>query len=359
MSTRNPNLLLIFDELAYQLMLYGRHPIDYMYDFNDEENPKITAAFERAFDLYNDSIFDELDQDQKILLNELCGDEQCRKRLKLIFALGDYIAEHRDNVLDAALWERSPILQKYPKIQPLLDEDFLFDTSNVFSLDHDKIQYEKDVLFYHPFIPYEFRREFDKFYRSDSHNCKKKIALDPRRILPAKEYPLSLQEAYWYGPKFNLEKVDAAIHGIELTVHLRPIDSLRNLFSLKLDKTEFMWSKRGSLKTLQIEEIVQGSKTESDETVTVRYIHTIRDIQLHAFIHLDGAIRSYLSANYSERLANKLSAHPNSDGYFKLFRIDGTIPDQDWVDLIAKFFSGNELIHEYFGQPMPNLGTKK
>ena len=52
MSTRNPNLLLIFDELAYQLMLYGRHPIDYMYDFNDEENPKITAAFERAFDLF-------------------------------------------------------------------------------------------------------------------------------------------------------------------------------------------------------------------------------------------------------------------------------------------------------------------
>jgi hypothetical protein len=120
----------------------------------------------------------------------------------------------------------------------------------------------------------------------------------------------------------------------------------------RLARTEFMWSIRENLKTLQIEEIVPFDEKKPVKRIAVKYVHTIRDTASHAFVHLDGAIRWYSSENYALRFETKLSNHPNSDGYYKLFRIDGEISDQDWTDLIANFFSGNELIHEYFGQPM-------
>jgi len=120
----------------------------------------------------------------------------------------------------------------------------------------------------------------------------------------------------------------------------------------KLDRTEFMWSMGGDLKTLQIEELVPHDEAKPAKRIATRYIHTIRDTANHAFIHLDGAVRWYSPENYGLRFHSKLSDHPDPDGYYKLFRVDGKIANQDWIDLIANFFSGNELIHEYFGQPM-------
>jgi hypothetical protein len=168
---------------------------------------------------------------------------------------------------------------------------------------------------------------------------------------------MRLLEDYWFGPKFNLDDIDGRIHGIELTVHTRLPDSYLNMLPGKLNRTEFMWSMRGDLKTLQIEELVPLNDTELARRIAVRYIHTIRDTVNHAFVHLDGAIRWYSPENYIFRFDTKLSNRPNPDGYYKLFRVDGNITNQDWIDLIANFFSGNELIHEYFGQPMKELGA--
>ncbi len=351
-------LLSNFDKLRQLFTLYGLRPADYWRGFHDTEHPDVEDALEKTFELFEDGMFDfTLNTTVSSLIEFFCGREvgekrdNCTKRIKMLIAFEDYFILYQEDVLDPNLWTKSPITTKYPEVHDILDDDNLFDLSRAQVRDDERVQYKADVFFYHPALSFHFLREFLDFCHRDA-TCARKIALDPRRILPAREYPIRLLEAYWFGPKFNLGKIDDRIHGIELAVHTRPPNSRRNLLSSKLDRTEFMWSMRDNLKTLQVEELIPIDKDNLAKRLIVRYIHTIRDVDQHAFIHLDGAIRIYSPEGYIHRFSSKLSDHPNSDGYFKLFRIDGKIPEQDWIDLIANFFSGNELIHEYFGQPL-------
>ena len=354
---RHSRLFSALENLSALLTQYGLRPADLWNGLSDEY-PELQNSWEKAFDLYDDDLVNLVFDAKLISLEKyFCEDKaegdksRCVKRVRMLVTLEDYMAAHQDDLLNVHLWEKSPITIKYPKVHSILDDDRLFDVSEAKSLEEDRLGYENDLFFYHPALSHHFRQQFLAFCEGEV-GCAKKIALDPRKMLPARKYPTPILADYWYGPKFNLTQVDEPIHGIELTVHTRLPDSKRNLVGLRLDRTEFLWSLRENLKTLQIEEIVPFDEKEHTRRVAARYIHTIRDIEHQTFTHLDGAIRWYLPSNYVRRCATKLSDHPDADGYFKLFRIDGEIPNQDWLDLIANFFSGNELIHEYFGQPM-------
>jgi hypothetical protein len=356
MNEKRIALLSAFNELSRLLVLHGTRPADFWRGFKNELYPEIQNVLEKAFELYDDSLVElpidiDLDTVEQLLCETKHGEErtQCIKRIRMLVALDEYMILHQDNLLDPQLWNQSPLLAKYPEIRSILDEDGLFDIANAQMVDSERVRYQDDVFFFHPELTFHFLQEFSRFCSAEG-KCKKRVALDPRRILPARHYPIRLLEAYWYGPKFNLDDVDAQIHGIEFTVHARMPDSPRRLLGAHLERTEFMWSMQDNLKTLQIEELV--AIEENSARVKTRYIHTIRDVTRHTFVHLDGAIRWYSHENYLRRFDDKLSNHPNADGYFKLFRIDGELSDQDWLDLIANYYSGNELIHEYFGQPM-------
>lgn len=357
-NDRKTQIFLEFENLSKLFVKYDLNPSDFLQSFKCRDYPEVEQVLTSTFFLFDDSLVDiEITSDLLIIFDAFCGGdtidaETCKKRIKMIVALENYISLNKDDLLDLSLWRRSPILDKYPEIEKFLDSDGLFDISEaeILGNDTERLRYKKDVIFYHPYLNYHFLKLLLDFIETRT-NCTKRVALDSRRMLPYKKYPVRLLEAYWYGPKFKLDNVDSLIYGIELTVHSRPVDSIRNFFRTKLDRTEFMWSSQDNLKTLQIEEIVPFDPGNSHR-ILVRYIHTIRDISKHQFVHLDGAIRWYEVDNYDLRIKSKLSDHPNANGYFKLFRIDGQIQDQDWVDLIANFFSGNEMIHEYFGQPM-------
>jgi hypothetical protein len=72
-----------------------------------------------------------------------------------------------------------------------------------------------------------------------------------------------------------------------------------------------------------------------------------REMREGAFRHFDGAIKVYLKDRYAERMRAKL---PHKDSYKKLkvFRIDGDINADVWINLTLLFFRGNELVLEYF-----------
>jgi hypothetical protein len=358
MEDRRSLLFNVFDELTNLLTQYGLSTIDCSSGLCEDLFPEVKAAWDKALELYQDDLVEFKGDPELAHLEEFCcGDkigrekDLCIKQLRMIVALEDYMAKYREDILAPELWEKSPITAKYPDFYSLLDHDLLFDIATAQSIDEDKIRYKSDLLFYHPKLDYHFLKQFLALYQENT-TCTKRIALDPRRILPARKFPVQLREAYWYGPKFNLDNVDDPIYGIEFTVHARLPDSPKNILGLKLDRTEFLWSMKNNQKTLQVEEVIPLDNKNPPGRVAVRYIHTIRDVERHTFVHLDGAIRWYLPENYTCRFKDKLSNHPNADGYLKMFRIDGDISNQDWIDLIANFYSGNELIHEYFGQPM-------
>lgn len=362
MPNKEHPIIPYFKQLTEWFVLYDLSPNQFLRSFVCKEYPFIEATLRKAFEVYDNSILTELELNANYLqlADFWCQDvtkekDLCLKQVRMLLQLNLYKIHHQEDLLDPNLWNHSPITAKYPEFSDFLDDDHLFDLAKAQIIDNDKVQYKSDLLFYHPGLSHHFRREFLSFCLNET-NCDKKIALDPRRMVPAKRYPKRLLLDYWFGPQFNIEDIDDRIYGIQMTSHGRRQDSYLNSIS-PLDRTEFMWSMRNNLKTLQIEELVPTNidKYQAIKRIAVRYIHSIRDTERQSFVHLDGAIRYYLPENYANRFHSKLTDHPNADGYYKLFRIDGMIPNQMWIDLIANYYSDNELIHEYFGQPIANL----
>ncbi len=131
-----------------------------------------------------------------------------------------------------------------------------------------------------------------------------------------------------------------------VTIHERLDDNpLYVLFPLI--RTEFMWSRRENLKTIQIEEL-KPARTHMPQVSVNRYLHAIWNCDKECFVHLDGALRTYNSDTLKDRLSADLrSFRGKATSYKKMFRIDSDITIPQWSDLTARFFQDNELVMEY------------
>ena len=137
-----------------------------------------------------------------------------------------------------------------------------------------------------------------------------------------------------------------------VTVHQRVHpDPLHKLYPL--ERLEVMWSFRGGIKSVQIEELLPLEQRGCLQSrISNRYVHSRWDPTVSAFVHLDGAIRIYDAQNYTDRLVTDLKKHPGKNAqYMKAFRLDGEISLPDWCNLVSKFFENNELVLEYLGGP--------
>ena len=113
---------------------------------------------------------------------------------------------------------------------------------------------------------------------------------------------------------------------------------------------QVMWSRNGSSKTCQAEEIVRihNSRAKEGSVVYNRYVHAIWDTSKCCFTHFDGSIRGYTEKDYSNRVFSDIrNARDLSCSYTKLWRLDGEIPFENWADMFVKYFHGHNLAMEY------------
>lgn len=68
--------------------------------------------------------------------------------------------------------------------------------------------------------------------------------------------------------------------------------------------------------------------------------------------HCDGAVKVYLKDEYNRRLNTYMPREPRSFKRIKVFRIDGDIDVDKWIELLSQFFKGNEMIIEYFDREL-------
>lgn len=156
--------------------------------------------------------------------------------------------------------------------------------------------------------------------------------------------PRGLSEAFLQDPLFPEDPSGT------VTVHERVSDDpILRLYPLK--RTEFMWSRRGNIKSIQIEEIIDPASTRYSSTrdFNNRYVHARWDCSRNAFIHFDGAILSYNTDLYQSRLFADMKNFDAKAHYKKLFRIDAPINLDIWCKLVTKYFDSNELVLEYLG----------
>ena len=175
-----------------------------------------------------------------------------------------------------------------------------------------------------------------------------RIAVDPQRLMPREFYRHLFEMDSWFSPTFDRSALDDP-HAIGLTVIRRQQPSMFDLLTAPLDRTEFYWSFRDGVKALEIEEVARADNIQ-DAYYLTRHAHSERKIgQPQQFIrHFDGAVKAYLQDSYPLRLAAQMPREPKCYRKPKLFRIDRQIDIDVWIDLIAHFYKGNEMIIQYF-----------
>lgn len=305
-----------------------------------------------------DSLVDSLPPGLKMLIDrrpETVGNGAPLERIALYYVVA---AIHQEGYLSfsqvvASDIGGSEVLRKYPELQDKLDDDGLLHIDGTFQLFDGGIEYKDHILHYHQFLRrgytsnpnFDFLGRFLSCYMKTRDANQFRIAIDHHRLMPKEFYRHIVEMDRWFGPEFDRNLVDNP-NAVGLTIVKRVKPSIFDLAN-DLDRTEFYWSRRDAVKTFEVEEVSSEGYTFGPYYVN-RYAHSERDIERKSLRHFDGAVKVYLQDSYANRLVSQMPTEFKSHKRIKLFRIDGDIDLEEWIELLAHFYKANEMIIEYF-----------
>jgi len=166
----------------------------------------------------------------------------------------------------------------------------------------------------------------------------------------------------WYGPAFNRD-ISEITDGI---VKLRPpIDLSPHHISFLFGDVyslDIKWATKGKIKSFQAEEfktdkirIIKDGK----QYFPVRYVHAEFNLDNQCFRHFDGAIHFYTEQEYMARRDSDFNYNSKNSGQIKtlsqkLFKMNGVVPLDTWIEFTSHFLTGNPLVFEYFEGQYPD-----
>lgn len=217
--------------------------------------------------------------------------------------------------------------------------------------------YDEETNFTQNFIPLFWH------HRSESYN--RSILLDMNRVRIDVDRFGYFEKDTWYGAKF-----DKVISNIpDGNVKLCPPcyltqDEISRYFESAY-ALDIAWDTKDDIRSFQLEEFKTKEVTiitDNKSVHPVRYVHAEFDMHTNAFRHFDGALHFYSPDEYIARkdsdfnynAKNKYQIKTDS---IKLFKINGQIPVETWVELTSHFLHGNPLILEYFEGKYPDYLT--
>ena len=228
---------------------------------------------------------------------------------------------------------------------------------------------ENYILFASPY----FRRGFakhnnfaprfiDHFWKQNFQDNEVSIAIDLDRERIDTEGPILIEEDTWYGGKFS-EEVASIKDGVN---HLRPPQYLDDFeldfFYASAFSLDICWYSYESIKVFQALEFKQPNVTiemDGERYFPVRYVHAEYDSDSGHFRHFDGALQFYTEAEYYERRINNFNSKLKGEYQVKsqskkLFKINGALTVDDWINFTSHFFAKNPLMLEYFEGKEPD-----
>ncbi len=281
-------------------------------------------------------------------LRNLCWQYLIKDLTPLYYDLSGFLVKPDDH---------AKVYMLFPEIYGAIDKDGLLMLRQLddVELDVSWVIYKDSLIPYHPLLRKLRTGSLNMDLMKKLQNMMKKnnldirIRIDPSHIGERKYYTYRFEKMYWYGYKFSFDRINN-IRERQTSVHgVGPGDSGLQPFL----RTEFYWHQQDDIEVLQIEELVKEDyyDFENDNFVINRYVHS--EWEDGRFIHLDGAAVIYEKGDYHERLGTDLR-NKQSKPHYKLFRIDGKLENQHWLDIVNCFFVMNHFVPEHLGEKVEN-----
>jgi hypothetical protein len=235
--------------------------------------------------------------------------------------------------------------------------------------------HDKFMVMFHPF----FRRGFSEdanydpgivkafIYEGQKRNQALSIALDVNRLRINVDDTFYAEYDTWFGPRFHQDIKIIPDGPAKLAPPLGCDKSLHERWFSNTQFLNILWTSHEGIKEFQLEEV----KDESIKVIyqgkmyhPARYIHAEFDLANAIFRHLDGAVHLYTDHEYNIRIQENLNV--NVENYrgnikplsIKLFKINGQIQTDQFVDYCSLFLTHDPLIHEYFTGELPEYCAK-
>jgi len=212
------------------------------------------------------------------------------------------------------------------------------------------------VLLPHPFLA-EYRELLGALADlADDPALAVYVAIDPYWVGHRDELQYRLLADYWDGLKLTPQTLDSLDrHDQGSSFHAAGERGEAEAFLHPLLGTWFHWEARADhesdpVKRLYIQELKPSDDRSGDpfEAVLNRELHAERDTSARKFVHVDGKIVRYLTETYGSTETNPRALPGPHERRQKLWRVDGPMTDEQWMEVVGLFFRGNELIGEHF-----------
>ncbi len=227
---------------------------------------------------------------------------------------------------------------------------------------------QKFMLMAHPY----FRRGYSQianfsprfiemFWGANDTQIEFYIALDLDRVRINVDSLMYREFDTWYGASFDRDIKSIADGIVKLRPPLELTEFENSSFFANAYSLDIKWVTKNGIKSFQAEEFKNEGETlviAGETCYPVRYIHAEFDIVQNCFRHFDGAVHFYTSDEYFARrdsdfnYNSKNKQHIKSDSK-KLFKMNGHISVEVWIEFTCHFFTGNPLVFEYFEGKYP------
>ncbi len=199
------------------------------------------------------------------------------------------------------------------------------------------------------------------FWELDSSDIKKYIAIDEDRVRINVNGSRYVELDTWYGAPFE-EDISKIKDG---TIKLRPpldlAPSYIDSFFAQTYCLDIKWSTSGEIKTFQALEVKTQDVQIIEDSQTffpARYLHAEFDLSSGVFRHFDGAIQMFTEEEYLRRrdsdfnMTFKNIEHVKARSK-KVFKLNGSLSVDSWLEFCCHFFTANPLTFEYFTGAYP------
>ncbi len=177
------------------------------------------------------------------------------------------------------------------------------------------------------------------------------VAIDPHRIGRRDELQCRLLEDYW--DRRRSTRSTGTIRGLHSTPRsdvARPRNSCTRCSELGFTGKARADHESDPVKRVYIQELKPSEDRSGDpfEAVLNRELHAERDTSTRKFMYVDGKIVHYPTETYAPTATNPRALPGPHERKRKLWRVDGPMSDEQWMEVAGLFFRDNELIGEHF-----------